>query len=240
MLKAYATYRFSGLVAPDNKLHLLTGPAANTIAPSYVDVPGIGKIPQYAPTVVGSVVSFDPANDCEGCFTSAKFQVNNNCYNYACNIATNSFAQPGRAHGKKIAIPIVNGDEIARYAQMDGLIPIRDATASLTVLEQSAASLGEGHFVALVISSGDSAVSWPGDYHWVRCDNMRSFGEWSQKDGGDQVTNFDFAGQRIVDPSKANWTVNQGPMISGNPNDIVISYDFYGWMFVPDSKVSII
>jgi hypothetical protein len=240
MLKAHAIYRFSGLIAPNDKLHVLAGPAATTIPPSYVDVPGVGRIPQYSPTVIGSSVSFNPGNDCQGYFTSSKFQVNNNCYNYACNIATNSFAQPGRAQGKTIAVPVVNGDEVARYAQMDGLVAIGDSASPPAILKQKAASLGKGHFVALVISLGDNSISWPGDYHWVRCDNMNTFDEWSQKDGSDQVTNFDFAGQRIADPSNANWTVNQGPMISGSPNDVIISYKFYAWMFVPESKVSII
>jgi hypothetical protein len=51
---------------------------------------------------------------------------------------------------------------------------------------------------------------------------------------------LDFAGQKIVDPSIANWTVNQGPMISGSSDDVIISYQFYAWMFVPTSSVSII
>ena len=50
---------------------------------------------QYSPTIKGKSVAYDPPNNCEGNFMSCKFQVNNNCYAYAVNMATNSFAQPG-------------------------------------------------------------------------------------------------------------------------------------------------
>jgi hypothetical protein len=93
--------------------------------------------------------------------------------------------------------------------------------------------------------SAPSGAYWPGDYHWARCDNSE-FNSWSQKDGGDQVTNFDFAGNPIVDPSIANWSVNQGPIQPDktqpgfDPNDMVVDYVFYCYMFVPDTGVNII
>lgn len=99
-----------------------------------------------------------------------------------------------------------------------------------------------GHFVALMVSPA-ILPHWPGDYHWARCDN--SSGDcrsWSQKDGSDQVTNFDFAGHPISNPIEANWQVNQGQV---NPQaedyrDMVVDYFFYGFMFVPASGVNII
>ena len=99
-----------------------------------------------------------------------------------------------------------------------------------------------GHFVALMISPAGDA-NWPGDYHWSRCDNSSgSCGSWSQKDGNDQVTNFDFAGNLITDPATANWTVNQGPIQTGSDvgDDQIVDYAFYCYMFVPDSGVNII
>jgi hypothetical protein len=45
------------------------------------------------------------------------------------------------------------------------------------------------------------------------------------------VTNFDFAGQPITAPDAANWTVNQGPLSNGS--DMVVSYEFVTYMFVP-------
>jgi len=84
---------------------------------------------------------------------------------------------------------------------------------------------------------GDPTANWPGDYHWARCDDTAAW-IWSQKDGGDQVTNFDFAGESITDPSTANWRVNQGPLSDGN--EYRVSYDFAYYMYVPNTGVTII
>jgi len=62
----------------------------------------------------------------------------------------------------------------------------------------------------LLISLAKNNLLWKGDFHWVRCDDV-SGGLWSQKDGPDQITNFDFSGKAIQDPRMANWIVNQGP-----------------------------
>src|SRR5262249_54391600 len=148
--------------------------------------------PQYAPTVVGRLLAYDPSGDCDGHFTSSKFQVNNNCYNYACDIATNSYAQPGRIHEfflEKEGGP--TGSVIGRGAQLDGLLSIGGADTSLEYLAKFASEHQPGHIVALLISPPENSVRWRGDYHWVRCDSLeRTF--WSQKDGSDQVTDFDF------------------------------------------------
>jgi hypothetical protein len=34
--------------------------------------------------------------------------------------------------------------------------------------------------------------------------------------------------------------VNQGPISDENPDDLVVAYEFYAYMFVPWTKVSII
>jgi hypothetical protein len=161
---------------------------------------------------------------------SYKFQPNNNCYNYAANVATNSFAQPGRMTGK----PLHSGwtaKDVVDGAVSDGLKLVGE---TLEELNHYAKNAEEGHFVALMISTPDHSVSWPGDYHWARLDDLKT-NSWSQKDGIDQVTNFDFAGKPISNPSTANWTVNQGPMIKDDPSDIFVSYDFFTYMFVPYS-----
>lgn len=262
-----APFRFSGIIAPENTRHRvlvvsLPGPAShrqvseitalklkgNEIAPTIVTVtitdsgsPYTIGIPQYAPTIVGSGGGYDPAGDCNGSFMSAKFQPNNNCYAYACDIATNTFAQPGRAHGSLIPAPAMDGPTVQAHAEKDGLVFAGKTIADVKADAAKRAGLGQtgGHYVALMVSPPSGG--WPGDYHWARCDDPVSFASWSQKDGMDQVTNFDFAGKAIADPSTANWIVNQGP---ANPpqdqSDMLVTYNFHCFMFVPGSGIAII
>lgn len=114
-------------------------------------------------------------------------RANNNCYNYANNLATNTFAQPGRATGRPITALSCPG--VQPSAQSDGLLPA--ANFVLPTL---------GWYVALVI--------WPGrDYHWYRQDNT---GCWSHKIGWSPVTPFDNNGRIITDPrtcARGNYTV---------------------------------
>ena len=91
--------------------------------------------------------------------------------------------------------------------------------------------------MVLLFSEPDSKSGWTGDYHWARQDKD---GSWSQKDGSDSVTNFDFAGNKITDPARANWVVNQGATSDQNPADMMVHYDFHSYMYVPDGKVNII
>jgi hypothetical protein len=194
------------------------------------------------------VAGYNPAGDCSGNFMSYRFQANNNCYAYGCNIATNTFPQPGRRSGYELSPENMQGtvaqvgEIVASYAAMDGLTMVGKTLNEVRAFQRThGGSSLDGHFVALMISpAGDP--NWPGDYHWARCDNSSGMcNSWSQKDGGDQVTNFDFAGNPITDPSEANWTVNQGPI---GPNlkspELVVEYQFYCFMFVPNSPVKII
>jgi hypothetical protein len=234
------SFKLSGMVPKDDILHKDVAIDDEEIAPIYVEVPGGRKVPQYAKTVVGKSLTFDPANDCNGNFASGKHQVNNNCYNYACNIATNSFAQPGRLHGFFLELEGgPTGPVIVKGAQKDGLIHVAGANLKLADLRKRVVHSGRGHLVALLISRPKPAVGWGGDYHWVRCDNLRRF-SWSQKDGTDQVTNFDFRGSKIKDPREAIWVVNQGQLLKGDPRDIIVHYNFFCFMFVPAGKVDII
>lgn len=132
-------------------------------------------LPQYNPA---------PWNDANG------VQYNNNCYNYACDIVTGTFAQPGLASGNMYSS--IDCAEVGSGAQSDGLAPVNCDT-------------GCGcsdccHQVALVI--------WPGrDFHWYRKDRD---GRWSHKPGGTEATNLDNSGNIITDPRTAdrgNYTV---------------------------------
>ncbi|MFL5353033.1 asparaginase domain-containing protein [Archangium sp.] len=266
-------FKFSGRIAPQDPLHQFTlaktldaAPDEHYIAPTTVNVnivspePRTIGVPQYGPTVNGGNPSgFNPAGDCQGNFMSYKFQANNNCYAYGCNITPNTFPQPGRQSGylltaSEFAQPFDTlGALVASYAEKDGLVFAGKSMDELMKFKSSKqgtnpggglkAGALNGHFVALMISPAGDA-NWPGDYHWARCDNSSGgCDSWSQKDGPDQVTNFDFAGNVITNPATANWTVNQGPIASGSPDagdDQVVDYAFYCFMFVPTSGVNII
>jgi hypothetical protein len=168
---------------------------------------------------------------------SYKFQPHNNCYAYGCDIATNTFPQPGRVNGVLFNSTNFTGDNVQAAAEKDGLITISKDAIDPAKLAEMKPSLPPGHFVALLFSKPDEAHQWPGDYHWCRQDQD---GTWSQKDGGDAVTNFDFAGNKITNPAKANWVVNQGPISNQDPTDFVAGYDFQAYMYVPDGKVNIV
>lgn len=259
--------KLSGMIPPGDPLHTYTVglPGTTTanehyLAPTTVQVTittpiseaGPIGVPQYAPTVVGTAApTYSPATDCAGAFMSVQYQPNNNCYNYGCDIATNTFAQPGRYSGCLLTPSNLDGPTVSGYAEKDGLIIVSIGGSIQDCVNYWDNNPGlNGHFVALMISPvGD--VYWPGDYHWARCDNSASgCNSWSQKDGNDQMTNFDFAGQPITDPSLANWTVNQGPIsVPSNPAtnpappdvpEVVTTYDFYCFMFVPFDGVNII
>lgn len=108
-------------------------------------------------------------------------QGNNNCYNYATDLRTDTFAQPGRAAGASITMDCVSVDAGARA---DGL---------------QAGSCDAGgcteccHQVALVI--------WPGvDFHWYR---KAEDGTWSHKPGSTPARNYDNGGAPITDPRTA-------------------------------------
>jgi hypothetical protein len=118
----------------------------------------------------------------------APVQANNNCYNYANNQITNTFAQPGRATGHMYPWP-PTCTGVGAGAHSDGLVACANFVAPLAA--------GHGWYVGLVI--------WPGnDYHWYRQDNK---GCWSHKPGGTPARDTDNSGHAIADPR----TCNRGP-----------------------------
>ena len=236
------SFKYSGRIAEGDPVHSMAevAPDGALIAPHQVSTTW-GSVPQYAPTVQGTSVAYDPAGNCDGYFMSSKYQPNNNCYAYGCNIATNSFPQPGRRSGAPSLANDFTAEHVTNNAISDGLVYVGDTMGD--VHDHATSVGGVGHYVALMFSppgsaiGGDQTANWPGDYHWARCDDLAS-SSWSQKDGGDQVTDFDFAGQPITDPSTANWRVNQGPI--GDQNEYVVSYGFHCFMYVPPTGVDII
>lgn len=106
----------------------------------------------------------------------------NNCYNYANDKITNSFAQPGRGSG--LTFSALTCSDVGAAAQRDGQIPVASATSTLA----------QGHFIALVI--------WPGqDYHWYRLDNNAM---WSHKPGQTPARNTDNSGHLISSPESCD------------------------------------
>lgn len=115
----------------------------------------------------------------------------NNCYNYANNRITNTFAQPGKASGNPFTQEnnCTDPGSVLAGAISDGLLTSPNFTNPLAA--------NQGWYVALVL--------WPGhDFHWYRQD---SNGCWSGKPDGDDVTNGDNSHNHISDPK----TADRGP-----------------------------
>ena len=107
---------------------------------------------------------------------------NNNCYNYANNKRTDTFAQPGRAAGAMYSS--LSCPSVAPAAVADGL-------DQLGAAQQCA----ENHAkLALVVAPGH-------DYHWYRRD---ADGKWTHKPGRTPATNLDNSGNPITNPETAD------------------------------------
>lgn len=114
---------------------------------------------------------------------------NNNCYNYANDKITNTFAQPGRGSGQGGPYP-PSCAGTGSAAERDGQrpIPSPDITPA------------EGQIICLVISTTPGFL----DYHWYRRDSNTM---WSHKPGGTPARNVDNANRPIADPR----TCDRGP-----------------------------
>jgi hypothetical protein len=122
--------------------------------------------------------SFNP-----GFWNTSGVQYYNNCYNYANNKQTNTFAQPGKAAGAQATT--MSCAAVTAGAIADRLVPLSSYPASSSEYRNT---------VALVVAPGY-------DYHWYRLD---SNGYWTHKPGGTAATNLDNSGYLITDPRTAN------------------------------------
>ncbi len=231
-------FKYSGIIPDNDILHFVRERTDSEVNPPYyVYVPDIGNIAQYSDTIFGLFRGYDPENDCDGYFMPSKFQEHNNCYAYACQIASNTYAQPGRMSGYKLSRKFLDA-EIISAAQKDGLINIGDSIDKVKDFNRNNGGLG--HYVCLLISESNSQYGLRSDYHWVRCDDNSNFGKWSYKMGTGMVTNLDFEGKLISDPSEANWSFNQGPVLSDEVFSLSVVYKLVTYMFVPGGRVNII
>ena len=111
-------------------------------------------------------------------------QPKNNCYNYAMNHRSDTFAQPGRISGHPNSV--MQCPNVANAANWDGC---------------KAFCSGSNKNVALVV--------WPGvDYHWYR---RHSNGFWGHKPGGTAARNTDNAGALINGSTRTPANCNRGP-----------------------------
>jgi len=129
-------------------------------------------------------------------------QGSNNCYNYASNSITDTFAQPGRGSGQMYQA--ITADEIHQAALRDGYLDkLRQSTRKR--------NLHVGYCI------------WPGsDYHWYRqTEPMGGEVRWTHKPGGTAARNYDSSGNFITDPStcdRGQYTIWGGFMY--NPGKV--------------------
>lgn len=114
---------------------------------------------------------------------AGQVQWNNNCYNYATNYRSDTYAQPGLANGAMYAS--ITCADVRAGAVADALIESPKARNRCPK---------EGHLVALVVGP-----NW--DFHWYRKGRN---GYWTHKPGGTQATNVDNSGHLIADPRTAD------------------------------------
>jgi hypothetical protein len=136
---------------------------------------------------------FNPTGD--GCGLFVRNVSWNNCYNYATDIATNTFAQPGKLSGTR-----TKNDRCSNVLEAivgDGL---KWHGAELPA--EGLPDEGRGHYIALWTRLGSSDYE-SGDFHFARRDHN---GLWSHKPGTWDVTNVDDSGALITNPSKANFS----------------------------------
>lgn len=113
----------------------------------------------------------------------------NNCYNYATNRRTDTFAQPGRATGAMYTA--INCAQVGAGAVHDGAVKAPACAP---------ASENPRWYMALVIAPGPGFI----DYHWYR---KSSQGFWGHKPGGTAARNVDNSGHVVLDPR----TADRGP-----------------------------
>jgi hypothetical protein len=113
----------------------------------------------------------------------------NNCYNYASNKRTDTFAQPGRGCGHMYAA--ITCAEVTRAALCDGL---HHRFHCFPDTEKPR------YLVALVVAPGPGFI----DYHWYR---KQKEGFWGHKPGGTAARNTDNSNRVITNPE----TCDRGP-----------------------------
>ena len=145
------------------------------------------------PPILVNACSCAPDPDIAWWNDGGVIQSGNNCYNYASNYRTNTFAQPGRSAGQQYTS--LAGCAVAVGQRSAKMGAIADKLVELPSANNKCPSVG--HLVALVIAPGQ-------DFHWYR----KGFnGNWSHKPGGTAARITDNSNNLIPDPR----TANRGP-----------------------------
>jgi hypothetical protein len=134
---------------------------------------------------VACIIANTPYNP--GFWNTPAVQPKNNCYNYAMNWRSDTFAQPGRISGH--IWTAINCANVGTAANWDGC----RTTCS-----------GSNKNVALVIAPGPGFV----DYHWYR---RHSQGFWGHKPGGTAARNTDNRGRVINGSTLTPANCDRGP-----------------------------
>jgi hypothetical protein len=143
------------------------------------------KWPPYSP--LRTTIKDEQCKNCQyevsqfnpGFWNTPSVQPYNNCYNYGRNWRTDTFAQPGRAHGAQTSTMACSN--VTTAAMADGLVHRCDC---LPISEWPR------RLMALVIDPG-----W--DYHWYR--HQRD-GFWGHKPGSTAARNTDNSNVIITNP----------------------------------------
>jgi hypothetical protein len=114
-------------------------------------------------------------------WNGAEYVSRNNCYNYASNKRTNTFAQPGKGSGHPITV--LSCADVTRAALSDGLKKRYDCFPD---------SEKPRWLVALVVAPNY-------DYHWYRI-HTQDEGFWGHKPGGTPARNTDNNGVVVTNP----------------------------------------
>lgn len=141
----------------------------------------------YPPFIVTVTTYGTPTYDGPYWNTNSSIKNDNNCYNYANNNRTDTFAQPGHAHSYNLA---ANGITLAHVQYAVGLDGLASTTSS------AVSSTGQTK-LALVLD----LVSTQHDYHWYR---QNADGTWSHKPGHLDARNTDYSNNTITDPENCD------------------------------------
>jgi len=120
---------------------------------------------------------------------NAYTRAHNNCYNYASNWRTNTFAQPGLGCGDRYHQ--ITCAEVTRGALCDGMHRRYDCFPD---------SEKPRYLVALVVAPDP----WFNDFHWYR---KQKEGFWGHKPGGAEARNYDNSNNVVYNPE----TADRGP-----------------------------
>jgi len=142
---------------------------------------GAGEAVALAACVIANT-AYNP-----GFWNTPAVQPKNNCYNYAMNWRSDTFAQPGRISGH--VWTAINCANVGTAANWDGC----KTTCS-----------GSNKNVALVIAPGPGFI----DYHWYR---RHSNGFWGHKPGGTAARNTDNLNRVINGTTLTPANCNRGP-----------------------------